>query len=134
MFPNKIMPKNLANAFDKNWNDFLTKYRVGGKQRAKRERETDGADFYTVILCVIKSSIETQFLHVSNSTFNKFVVTYDAISREIKWRRNEPLLEPRSKRFDNLVVRSHNICEFELEFEKLTEILYQTFNNVMAKM
>ncbi|QHO46996.1 Protein FAR-RED IMPAIRED RESPONSE [Arachis hypogaea] len=98
---------------------------------------------------------------VSKSTFNKFLVTYDAISREVKcqcllfesrgilcchslsilsfervdnvapryilecWSKNiksrhthimssqdEPLLEPRSKRFDDLVFRSHNICEF----------------------
>ncbi|RYR73052.1 hypothetical protein Ahy_A02g007334 [Arachis hypogaea] len=94
-----------------------------------------------------------------NFTFNKFFVTYDAVSREVKcqcllfesrailchhslsflsfepvdnmapkyilecWSKNikrrhthiksiqdEPLLELRSKRFDNLVFRSHNIC------------------------
>ncbi|RYR48379.1 hypothetical protein Ahy_A07g034399 [Arachis hypogaea] len=112
--------------------------------------------------------------HVSNSTFNKFVVTYDAISCEEKcqcllfesrgilcrhslsalsfervdkvapryilerWSKNvkrrrthiksshdEPLLESRSKTFDDWSFRSHNICEFVSESEKLTTILHQ---------
>ncbi|RYR67253.1 hypothetical protein Ahy_A03g013559 [Arachis hypogaea] len=116
---------------------------------------------------------------VSNSTFNKFVVTYDAVSPDVKchcllfesrgilcrhslsvlsfervdnvalkyilerWSKNikrrhthikssqdEPLLEPRSKRFDKL----HNICEFTSESEELTEILHRAFNKVMAEM
>ncbi|RYQ92583.1 hypothetical protein Ahy_B09g098808 [Arachis hypogaea] len=120
---------------------------------------------------------------VSNSTFNKFFVTYDAVSREVKcqcllfesrgilsyhslsilsfervdnvapkyilerWSKNikrrhthikssqdEPLLELRSKRFDDLVFRSHNICEFTSESEELTGILHRAFDNVMAKM
>ncbi|RYQ85180.1 hypothetical protein Ahy_B10g104671 [Arachis hypogaea] len=79
---------------------------------------------------------------VSNSTFNKFVVTYDAISCEnvkmrhthIKSNQDEPLLEPRSKRFDDLVFRSHNIYEFVSEFEKLTGILHRIFDNVIAEM
>ncbi|XP_072066605.1 protein FAR1-RELATED SEQUENCE 6-like [Arachis hypogaea] len=120
---------------------------------------------------------------VSNSTFNKFFVIYDAVSREVKcqcllfesrgilcyhslcvlsfervnnvapkyilecWSKNikrrhthikssqdEPLLEPRSKRFDNLVFRSHNIYEFVSESKELTGILHRTFDNVMAEM
>ncbi|QHN85955.1 Transposon protein [Arachis hypogaea] len=95
---------------------------------------------------------------VSNSTFNKFFVTYDAVSRErvdnmapkyilenwsknikrrythIKSSQDEPLLEPRSKRFDDLVFRSHNICEFASESEELIGILHRKFDNVMAKM
>ncbi|RYR53778.1 hypothetical protein Ahy_A06g029020 [Arachis hypogaea] len=120
---------------------------------------------------------------VSNSTFNKFVVTYDAVSRDVKchcllfesrgilcchslsvlsfkrvdnvapkyilerWSKNikrrhthikssqdEPLLEPKSKRFDELVFRSHNICEFTSESEKLTRILHREFDKVMAEM
>ncbi|XP_057719982.1 protein FAR1-RELATED SEQUENCE 4-like [Arachis stenosperma] len=120
---------------------------------------------------------------VSNSTFNKFVVTYDAVSRDVKchcllfesrgilcchslsvlsfkrvdnvapkyilehWSKNikrrhthiksnqdEPLLEPKSKRFDELVFRSHNICEFTSESEKLTRILHRAFDKVMAEM
>ncbi|RYR54150.1 hypothetical protein Ahy_A06g029402 [Arachis hypogaea] len=110
---------------------------------------------------------------VSNSTFNKFFVTYDAVSREVKcqcllfdsrgilcrhyWSvlsfkrvdnsknikrrhthikssQDEPLLELRSKSFDDLVFRSHNICEFALESEELTRILHRAFDNVMAEM
>ncbi|QHN95653.1 Protein FAR-RED ELONGATED HYPOCOTYL [Arachis hypogaea] len=120
---------------------------------------------------------------VSNSTFNKFVVTYDAVSRDVKchcllfesrgilcrhslsvlsfervdnvapkyilerWSKNikrrythikssqdEPLLEPKSKRFDKLVFRSHNICEFASESKKLTRILHRAFDKVMKEM
>ncbi|RYR26968.1 hypothetical protein Ahy_B02g061300 [Arachis hypogaea] len=142
--------------------------------KEQSEREFDAADFHTVIPCAIKSPIEAHFnmciltrKQVSNSTFNKFVVTYDTISREVKcqcllfesrdkvapkyilecWSKNikrrhthikssqdEPLLEPRSKRFDDLVFQFHNICKFASKFEKLTGILYRTFDNVMAEM
>ncbi|QHO45957.1 Protein FAR-RED ELONGATED HYPOCOTYL [Arachis hypogaea] len=120
---------------------------------------------------------------VSNSTFNKFVVSFDAVSQDVKchcllfesrgilchhslsvlsfervdnvaskyilkhWSKsikrrhthikssqNEPLLEPRSKRFDELVFRSHNIYEFASEFEELIEILHRAFDKVMAEM
>ncbi|RYR56583.1 hypothetical protein Ahy_A05g022273 [Arachis hypogaea] len=102
---------------------------------------------------------------VSNSTFNKFFVTYDTASREVKCQcllfesrgilcrhslsvlsfeqrrhthirssQDKPLLEPRSKRFDDLVFRSHNICEFASESEELTKILHRAFDNVMAEM
>ncbi|RYR25085.1 hypothetical protein Ahy_B02g058712 [Arachis hypogaea] len=120
---------------------------------------------------------------VSNSTFNKFAVTYDRISAEVKcqcllfesrgilcrhslsvlsfervnkvspryilerWSKNvkrrhihiksghdEFLLEPISKRFDNLVFRSQNICKFASEFEKLTAILHRAYDNVMVEM
>nr|XP_029150738.1 protein FAR-RED ELONGATED HYPOCOTYL 3-like [Arachis hypogaea] len=120
---------------------------------------------------------------VANSTFNNFVVTYDAVSREVKcqcllfesrgilchhflsvlsfervdniapkyilecWRKNikrththikssqdEPLLDPRSKRFDELVFWSHNICEFASESEELTGVLHRAFDKVMAEM
>ncbi|XP_015939967.1 protein FAR1-RELATED SEQUENCE 6-like [Arachis duranensis] len=121
--------------------------------------------------------------HVSNSTFNKFLVTYDAVSREVKcqcllfesrgilcrhslsilsfervdnmapkyilerWSKNikrtdthikssqnEPLLEPRSKRSDDLVFQTHNICKFTSESEELTRILHWAFDNVMVEM
>ncbi|RYQ83165.1 hypothetical protein Ahy_B10g101790 [Arachis hypogaea] len=120
---------------------------------------------------------------VSNSTFNKFVVTYDVVSRDVKchcllfesmgilcrhslsvlsfervdnvppkyilkrWSKNikrrhthikssqdDPQLEPRSKRFDELVFRSHNICEFASESEEFTGILHRAFDKVMTEM
>ncbi|RYR35656.1 hypothetical protein Ahy_A10g050788 [Arachis hypogaea] len=52
----------------------------------------------------------------------------------IKSRQDEPLLESRSKRFDELVFRSHNICEFASESEELTGILHRAFDKVMAEM
>ncbi|RYQ97502.1 hypothetical protein Ahy_B08g093552 [Arachis hypogaea] len=52
----------------------------------------------------------------------------------IKSSHDEPLLEPRSKRFDQLVFRSQNICEFASESEELTAILHRTYDNIMAEM
>ncbi|RYR10008.1 hypothetical protein Ahy_B05g078457 [Arachis hypogaea] len=145
------------------------------------ERESDAADFHTVIPCATKSSIEAQFQdvythqkfrevqaqfrgkancitrltnsalgysvyevgeQVSSSIFNKFVVTYDSVAAEkvkrrhthIKSSHDEPLLEPRSKRFDQLVFCSQNICEFASESEELTAILHRAYDNVMAEM
>ncbi|QHO25739.1 Transposon protein [Arachis hypogaea] len=43
-------------------------------------------------------------------------------------------MEPRSKRFDQLVFRSQNICEFASESEELTAILHRAYDNVMAEM
>ncbi|RYR55153.1 hypothetical protein Ahy_A06g030399 [Arachis hypogaea] len=44
------------------------------------------------------------------------------------------MLEPRSKRFDELVFRSQNICEFASESEELTAILHRAYDNVMVEM
>ncbi|RYR23645.1 hypothetical protein Ahy_B03g068839 [Arachis hypogaea] len=52
----------------------------------------------------------------------------------IKSSHDEPLMEPRSKRFDQLVFRSQNICEFASESEELTAILHRAYDNVMAEM
>ncbi|RYR38245.1 hypothetical protein Ahy_A09g043221 [Arachis hypogaea] len=78
---------------------------------------------------------------VSSSIFNKFVVTYDSVVAEkikrrhthIKSSHDEPLLEPRSKRFDELAFRSQNICEFASESEELTAILHCAYDNVMVE-
>ncbi|RYR72248.1 hypothetical protein Ahy_A02g006450 [Arachis hypogaea] len=193
---------------------------LGSREQA--ERESDAADFHTVIPSATKSSIEAQFQdvythqkfrevqaqfrgkancitrltnsalgysvyevgeQVSSSIFNKFVVTYDSIATEVKcqcllfesrgilcrhalsvlsfeqvsqvspryilerWSKkvkrrhthiksshDEPLMEPRSKRFDQLVFRSQNICEFASESEELTAILHRAYDNVMAEM
>ncbi|RYR07474.1 hypothetical protein Ahy_B05g074833 [Arachis hypogaea] len=193
---------------------------LGSREQA--ERESDVADFHTVIPCATKSSIEAQFQEaythakfrevqaqfrgkancitrlknsalgysvyevgeqVSSSIFNKFVVTYDSVAAEVKcqcllfesrgilcrhalsvlsfeqvsqvspryilerWSKkvkrrhthiksshDEPLMEPRSKRFDQLVFRSQNICEFASESEELTAILHRAYDNVMAEM
>ncbi|RYR26316.1 hypothetical protein Ahy_B02g060547 [Arachis hypogaea] len=144
------------------------------------------AQFRGKVNCITRSMHSTlgfTTYEVSNSTFNKFVVTCDAVSRDVKchcllfeskgilycrflsvlsfervdnvapkyilerWSKNikrrhthikssqdEPLLEPRSKKFDELVFRSHNICEFAYESEELTGIFHRAFDKVMAEM
>ncbi|QHO41802.1 Transposon protein [Arachis hypogaea] len=52
----------------------------------------------------------------------------------IKSSQDEPILEPKSKRFNDLVFQSHNICEFASESEELTGILHRVFDNIMAEM
>ncbi|RYR48381.1 hypothetical protein Ahy_A07g034402 [Arachis hypogaea] len=52
----------------------------------------------------------------------------------IKSSHDEPLLEPRSKRFDELVFRSQNIFEFASESEELTAILHRAYDNIMVEM
>ncbi|RYR23046.1 hypothetical protein Ahy_B03g068322 [Arachis hypogaea] len=44
------------------------------------------------------------------------------------------MLEPKSKRFNELVFRSQNICEFALESEELTAIMHRAYDNVMVEM
>ncbi|RYQ97286.1 hypothetical protein Ahy_B08g093318 [Arachis hypogaea] len=183
---------------------------LGSREQA--ERESDAADFHTIIPCATKSSIEAQFQdvythqkfrkvqaqfrekancitrltnsalgysvyevgeQVSSSIFNKFVVTYDSVAVEVKcqcllfesrgilcrhalmssryilerWSKkvkrrhthiksnhDEPLLEPRSKRFDELGFRSQNICEFASESEELTAIMHRAYDNVMVEI
>ncbi|RYR22941.1 hypothetical protein Ahy_B03g068228 [Arachis hypogaea] len=205
-FFNKFITRNSSLIqFFKQYNNCL-----GSREQV--ERESDAADFYTVIPCATKSSIEAQFQdvythqkfrkvqaqfrrktncitrlmnsalgylvyevgeQVSSSIFNKFVVTYDSVAAEVKcqcllfesrgilcrhalsvssfervsqvssryilerWNKksshDEPLLEPKSKRFVELIFRSQNICEFALESEELTAILHRAYDNVMQK-
>ncbi|RYQ99599.1 hypothetical protein Ahy_B07g087539 [Arachis hypogaea] len=191
-------------------------------EAGSKQRESDAADFHTLIPCATKSCIEAQFQdaythakfrevqaqfrgkancitrlknstlgysvydigeQVSSSIFNKFVVTYDSVVAEVKFQcllfdsrgilcrhalsvlsfeqvsqvspryilerwskkvkrrhthikssHDEPLMEPRSKRFDQLVFRSQNIYEFASESEELTAILHRAYDNVMAEM
>ncbi|RYR37863.1 hypothetical protein Ahy_A09g042775 [Arachis hypogaea] len=101
--------------------------------------------------------------YVSNSKFNKFAVTYDRISAEIKCQCL--LFESRrilcchslsalsfeggthvsrtattsfywSQEAKNLMIWyfGHNICEFALEFEELTAILHCAYDNAMVEM
>ncbi|RYR31701.1 hypothetical protein Ahy_B01g056578 [Arachis hypogaea] len=54
--------------------------------------------------------------------------------RNIKRNHDEPLLEPRRKRFVEMVIRSHNICEFASDCPELTDISHRAFDNAMAEM
>ncbi|RYQ80510.1 hypothetical protein Ahy_Scaffold1g106875 isoform A [Arachis hypogaea] len=192
LFFNKFITRNSSLI------QFIKQYDNCRGSREQAERESDAADFHTIIPCATKSSIEAQFQHVythqkfrevqaqfrgyslyevgeqvCSSIFNKFVVTYDSVAVEVKcqcllfesrgilcrhalsvlsfervtqvspryilerWSKkvkrrhthiksshDEPLLEPRSKRFDELVFRSQNICKFASESEELTAILH----------
>ncbi|RYR49581.1 hypothetical protein Ahy_A07g036098 [Arachis hypogaea] len=223
-----VWNSHSKDSFDRNWNDFLLNFGLAdnnwlsgnvflksAEEVEQAERESDAADFHTVIPCATKSSIEAQFQdaythakfrgkancitrlknsalgysiyevgeQVSSSMFNKFAITYDSIAAEVKcqcllfesrgilcrhalsvlsfeqvsqvspryilerWSKkvkrrhthiksshDEPLMEPRSKRFDQLVFRSQNICEFASKSEELTTILHRAYDNVMAEM
>ncbi|RYQ85590.1 hypothetical protein Ahy_B10g105154 [Arachis hypogaea] len=230
-----VWNSHSKDSFDRNWNDFLLNFGLvdnkwlsgnvflkSASEVEQAERESDAADFHTVIPCATKSCIEAQFQdaythakfrevqaqfrgkancitrlknsalgysvyevgeQVSSSIFNKFVVTYDSVAAEVKchcllfesrgilcrhalsvlsfeqvsqvspryilerWSKkvkrrhthiksshDEPLMEPRSKRFDQLVFRSQNICEFASESEELTAILHRAYDNIMAEM
>ncbi|RYR38965.1 hypothetical protein Ahy_A09g044330 [Arachis hypogaea] len=96
-----------AYAFDRNWNDFLTKYSLRGNKWLSAERVDNMAPKY-ILECWSKN-----------------------IKKSIQ---DEPLLHPRSKRFDELVFHLHNICEFASESEELTGILHRVFDMVMAEM
>ncbi|QHO00094.1 Protein FAR1-RELATED SEQUENCE [Arachis hypogaea] len=93
--------------------------------REQKEREFDAADFHTVIPCAKKSSIEAQFQHIKKVKRRH---------THIKSSHDEPLLEPRIKRFDELVFHLQNICEFTSESEELTAILHRAYDNVMVEM
>ncbi|RYR31747.1 hypothetical protein Ahy_B01g056639 [Arachis hypogaea] len=92
------------------------------------------AQFRGKVNCITRST---------NSTLDKVTPKYilERWNKNIKRRhthikssQDEPLLEPRSKRFDDLVFLSHNICEFASKFEELTGILHLAFYNVKAEM
>ncbi|RYR38660.1 hypothetical protein Ahy_A09g043791 [Arachis hypogaea] len=111
-------------SFDRNWNDFLLNFGL------VENKWLSGYSVYEV------------GEQVFSSIFNKFVVTYDSVAAEkvkrrhthIKNSHDEPLMEPRSKRFDQLVFRSQNICEFASELEELSAILHRAYDNIMAEM
>ncbi|RYR49995.1 hypothetical protein Ahy_A07g036538 [Arachis hypogaea] len=171
LFFNKFITRNSSLIqFVKQYDNYL-----GSKEQA--ERESDAADFHTVIPCATKSSIEAQKVQaqfrgkanyitrltnfaisysiyevgeqVFSLIFNKFVVTCDSVAAEVKCQcllfESRGILcrqalsvlgfeRPRSKRFDELVFRSQNICEFASESEELTAILHPAYDNVMVEM
>ncbi|RYR62853.1 hypothetical protein Ahy_A04g020605 [Arachis hypogaea] len=146
-----------AISFDTTYNtNNMTLGTTNGFERAERER-IKCCRFHTVISCATKFSIEAQFQQVyTHEKFREvqaqFRVKTNCITRSmhsalgymsknvkrrhtnIKSSHDEPLLEPRSKRFDDLVFHSQNIYEFASEFEELTTILHHTYDNAMVEM
>ncbi|RYR68373.1 hypothetical protein Ahy_A03g014867 [Arachis hypogaea] len=100
----KLLSKD---SFDRNWNDFLLKYGlVDNKWLSVSLR---------YILEQWSKKVKRRHTHIKSS-------------------HNEPLLEPRSKRFDELVFCSQNICELTSKSEELTAILHRAYDNIMVEM
>ncbi|RYR39401.1 hypothetical protein Ahy_A09g044921 [Arachis hypogaea] len=120
-----VWNSHTKESVDRNWDDFLLKYGLVDNKWL---------------------SVYEVGEQVFSSIFNKFAVTYDSIAAQVKCQKvkrrhthiksshDEPLLESRSKRFNELVFRSQNICEFASESEELTSILHRAYDNVMVKM
>ncbi|RYR15994.1 hypothetical protein Ahy_B04g072979 [Arachis hypogaea] len=113
-------------AFDRNLNDFVTKYGLGCNKC-----------LLGGILC--RHSLSVLSFEQVDNVAPKYIL--ERWSKNIKRRhthiksnQDEPLLEPKSKRFDDLVFRSHNICKGASESEELTRILHRAFDNVMDEM
>ncbi|RYR16552.1 hypothetical protein Ahy_B04g073602 [Arachis hypogaea] len=58
-----VWNSHSKDSFDRNWNDFLLNFGLVDNKWLL-ERESDAADFHTVIPCATKSSIEAQFQDV----------------------------------------------------------------------
>ncbi|RYR45003.1 hypothetical protein Ahy_A08g041259 [Arachis hypogaea] len=112
-------------SFDRNWNDFLLNFGLVDNK------------WLSGILCHHALSV-LSFERVSQVS-SRYIL--ERWSKKVKRRHthiksshDEPLLEPRSKRFDKLVFRSQKICEFASESEELTAILHRAYDNVMVEM
>ncbi|RYQ82288.1 hypothetical protein Ahy_B10g100881 [Arachis hypogaea] len=109
--------KSMHSFFNKfiTWNNsliqFVKQYDNCLGSREQAERESDAVDFHTVI----PKKVKRRHTHIKSS-------------------HDEPLLEPRSKRFDELVFRSQNICKFASESEELIAILHRAYDNIMVEM
>ncbi|RYQ88429.1 hypothetical protein Ahy_B09g095621 isoform J [Arachis hypogaea] len=158
-----VWNSHSKDSFDRNWNDFLLNFGlVDNKWLSAIEAQFQ--DVYThqkfrevQAQFRVAAEVKWQFLlfesrwilcrHALN------VLSFEQVSQvspryilerwskkvkrrytHIKSSHDEPLLEPRSKRFDQLVFHSQNICEFASESEELTAILHRAYDNVMAEM
>ncbi|RYR46979.1 hypothetical protein Ahy_A07g032874 [Arachis hypogaea] len=89
-----------SESFDGNWNDFLMKYGVEDNKWLSELFKgrhlwilvyldhTYGklqAQFRGKVNCIIRSTQSALGYMISNSIFNKFMVTYNLISFEVKW-------------------------------------------------
>ncbi|RYR33254.1 hypothetical protein Ahy_A10g047815 [Arachis hypogaea] len=99
---------------------------LGSREQA--ERESDAADFHTVILLTnyaLGYSVYEVGEQVSSSIFNKFVVTYDSVAAEIKCQCL--LFESRG------ILCRHALSVLSFE-QELTAILHRAYDNAMAEM
>ncbi|RYR25236.1 hypothetical protein Ahy_B02g058896 [Arachis hypogaea] len=149
-----IFEEDDAKEFGKNWNDFITKYGLEGNKWLSENRERIRCCRFSHrnTLCnkisnrgLVSTRVYPQEVQGSSSTIQRFLTRHSTSfwsrttqyhergGTHIKSSQDEPLLEPRSKRFDELLFRSYNICEFASESEELTGILHRAFDKVMAE-
>ncbi|RYR35977.1 hypothetical protein Ahy_A10g051051 [Arachis hypogaea] len=153
------MSEVVWNSHSKELIQFVKQYDNCLESREQAERESYAADFHTFVVTYDSVAAEVKcqcLLFESRGILCRHalsVLSFEQVSQvspryilerwskkvkrlhtHIKSSHDEPLLEPRSKRFDQLVFRSQNICEFASESEELTTILYRAYDNVMVEM
>ncbi|RYQ97049.1 hypothetical protein Ahy_B08g093031 [Arachis hypogaea] len=148
-----VWNSHSKDSFDRNWNDFLLNfglvdnkwlsvYKVGEQVSSsifnKFVVTYDSVAAEVKCQCLLFESKGILCLHALS------VLSFERVSQVSpryileRWSKksshDEPLLEPRSKRFDQLVFHSQNICEFASELEELTAILHHAYDNIMVEM
>ncbi|RYQ82624.1 hypothetical protein Ahy_B10g101204 [Arachis hypogaea] len=152
-----ISEEDDAKEFRKNWNDFLIKYGLGGNKWLSALYEDRyiwipvylDHHFWGEMRSIQRSESKHSFFNNHSLSILSFERVDNVAPKYIleRWSKNikrrhthikssqdEPLLKLRSKRFDDLVFRSHSICKFASESEELTRILHRAFDKVMAEM
>ncbi|RYR49082.1 hypothetical protein Ahy_A07g035374 isoform A [Arachis hypogaea] len=135
-------------AFDRNWNNFITKFGVGGNKWLS-ELYKDHHLWIPVYLdhhfwVGMRSTQRCKSMH---AFFNKFITRNSSLIQFVKQYDNCLVSRgQREREFDaadfytvipcatKSAIVTQNICEFTLESEELTGILHWTFDNVMAEM
>ncbi|RYQ85373.1 hypothetical protein Ahy_B10g104925 [Arachis hypogaea] len=151
------MNSHTKESFDRNWNDLLMKYGlVDNKWLSEQVFNSifnkfavtyDSVAAQVKCQCLLFESRRILFRHtlsvLSFERVNKVSPRYilERWSKNVKRRHtyiksshDEPLLEPRSKRFDELVFCSQNVYEFASESEQITAILHRTYDNIVVEM
>ncbi|RYR01175.1 hypothetical protein Ahy_B06g080035 [Arachis hypogaea] len=144
-----VWNSHSKDSFDRNWNDFLLKYSLVDNNSISNKFVVtyNSVAAQVKCQCLLFESRGILWRHaLSMLSFERVTQVslryiLERWSKKVKRRHthikssnNEPLLEPRSKRFEELVFRSQNIYEFASELEELTAILHRAYDNVMVEM
>ncbi|RYR59227.1 hypothetical protein Ahy_A05g025072 [Arachis hypogaea] len=134
-------------AFDRNWNDFLTKYGLGGNKWLSEMYE----DWHIWIPVYLDYHFWARMRNTqrrrAHSFFNKFITRNSSLRQFVKQHDNcLTSREQAERKFDaadfhtvilcttKSSIESHNICEFNSKCEELIGILHRAFDKVMAEM
>ncbi|XP_015949263.1 protein FAR1-RELATED SEQUENCE 5-like [Arachis duranensis] len=135
-------------AFDRNWNDFLTKYGFGDNKWLSELYE-DRHIWIPIYLdhhfwAGMRSTQRSKSIH---SFFNKFITRNSSLRQFVKQYDNCLASREQAEReFDAVdfhtvipcatksALEWHNICEFASESEELTKTLHRAFDKVMVEM